>query len=151
MPNLLQQDTCPLGHDVRDKENSLFFQNGSRRHPVCKECMSIALDPTKVRRTQGSLLHKNQCRNGHDVRDKANSLYLALGIDGKLNPVCRECRNLTAIKHYYKTKGIEIQTEIPKITYLNSLKGSISLKLDEVQEPQTLEKILVFVIQTLSE
>jgi hypothetical protein len=115
--------------------------------------MSIALDPTKVRRTQGSLLHKNQCRNGHDVRDKANSLYLALGQDGRLNPVCRECRNLTAIKHYYKTRGIEIQTQIPipQSTYLNSLKGSISLKLDEVQETQTLEKILIFVIQTLSE
>ena len=151
MPNLLQQDTCPLGHDVRDKENSLFFQGGSKRHPVCKECMSVALDPTKVRRTQASLIHKNQCRNGHDVRDKVNSLYLSIGQDGKLNPICRECRNLTANKHYYKTRGIKLETQIPQITYLNSLKGSISLKLEEVQEPQTLEKILIFVIQTLSE
>jgi len=151
VPNLLKQDTCPFGHDVRDKENSLFYQDGSKRHPTCKECMSTALDPTKVRRTQNSLIHKNQCRNGHDVRDKVASLYLALGRDGKLHPVCVECRRQTANVHYYKSKGLEFKPEIPKITYLNSLKGSISLKLDEVQEPQTLEKILVFVIQTLSE
>lgn len=50
-PNLLEKDFCDNGHDVRDKEKSVYTrQVGSRLYIACRECLKENMARSKAKR-----------------------------------------------------------------------------------------------------
>lgn len=99
-------DVCKNGHDVSNKEQSLYYRvvkGTGKVSTACKACFYEAnakhrATKPKVAKPKRaiSLLDKDTCSKGHDIRDKDESLYIYVTSPRSKNPnqtylKCREC------------------------------------------------------------
>lgn len=99
-------DVCKNGHDVSNKEQSLYYRvvkGTGKVSTACKACFYEAsakhrATKPKVEKPKRaiSLLDKDTCSKGHDIRNKDESLYIYVTSPRSKNPnqtylKCREC------------------------------------------------------------
>jgi len=154
-PTTLEQvDICKNGHDVSDKEKSLYFRVDNRTKQVttaCKACQKIAVDRLresnrKPRKLPISLLERDTCKKGHDIRDKDASLYIYVTSDKAKNPnhtylKCRECHKDKSRAYAY-ANGLVKQPRTNKVDWTAlRAKNDADNKARLAQQPPRLVKI----------
>jgi len=74
MATLLEKNICVRGHDVSDKENSLYrYQRGKRNYTACRECVAENAARNRARSKGIDVPLRKQSR--------AYAVYPEMGID----------------------------------------------------------------------
>jgi hypothetical protein len=122
-------DFCKKGHDVSDKKKSLYYRVDNRTNKVttaCKKCQKGCVDnlrakQAKPRKLPISLLERDTCAKGHDIRDKDASLYIYVTSANTKNPnttylKCRECHKSSSRTYAY-ANGLVKQPRTNKVDW----------------------------------
>lgn len=101
---------CKRGHPF-DEVNTRYFVRGDRTYRQCRECANMHGKKfgDKKRRAAGiprrGEVVKTHCPQGHEYTPE--NIYWQKGRGGKPVKVCRICRRESAMKQYWKQKGIQ--------------------------------------------
>lgn len=148
-PKLFTQDYCKHGHDIRDKATALMPYKQKATDTTlryrCRKCFnkSVNAQQKKIRALQPKyepkLLRQDFCKNGHDIRDKATSLFATKGRIKKngeptISYTCRKC-SYNLVNGYNKQARLNSKNLRNAITALLREKPELEQKvIDFIQE-----------------